>query len=143
MDAGDDMTRSGTYPTLSGGIDVLHPAPRVVELRVHGFCTRQALQRALDDAGCLLDLHPEIDTMVWDALAMTGHEPGNAALGVRWIAQWRERVRQAVLVNRTPSVSNLARAMLILVPFIRLQVVSRRDEVPVLPPGRVRDHSAA
>ncbi len=107
---------------------MLRSAPRVLEVRTHGYVSRSDFLRALDDAEALLAEHPDIDTMFWNTLQHEGHEPGNTNLGMVFHRRHSGRFqRAAILTHSAPmaALSNVGRALF---PDLAISVFSKRDE---------------
>ena len=61
-------------------------------------------------------------------LTTVGHDPGNTALGVRWINEFRDQVQRIAMLTRSQSLSTLAPIVKVMRPWLDVRVFSLRDE---------------
>lgn len=123
---------------------VRRPMAHVLETVTTGYSARHDITRALDEADALLAAHPEIDTLLWNAAAHEGHDPGNAAIALKWLSE-RRVFRRIAMVTTQPTMAALLNVARVMLPDVELEVFARReDALPWITraPGRARRTSA-
>ncbi len=132
--------RSATQAAMT----VRRPMAHVLETVTRGYSARHDITRALDEADALLAAHPEVDTLLWNAAAHEGHDPGNAAIALKWISDKRV-FRRIAMVTTQPSMAALVNVGRVMLPDAEVEVFARReDALPWITraPGRARRTSA-
>ncbi len=99
-----------------------------VELRYDQYTSRATAQRSFERAGELLRENSQVQAIVLCLLTTSGHDPGNTALGVRWVAEFREQVRRVAFVTRSQSMAVLGNIVKVMVPWVDVRVFTSREE---------------
>lgn len=120
---------SGIYSSDAlGTVGVSLVGSGVVELRYDQYTSRAMAQRSFERAGELLRENPSAQSILLCLLTTSGHDPGNTALGVRWVAEFREQIRRVALVTRSQSIAVLGNIVKVMVPWVEVRVFTSRED---------------
>jgi len=100
----------------------------VIEIRYDQYTSRATAMRSFERAAELLRENPGAHALLLSLLTTVGHDPGNTALGVRWINEFREQVQRVAMLTRSQSLSTLAPIVKVMRPWLDVRVFSLRDE---------------
>ncbi len=100
----------------------------VIEIRYDQYTSRATAMRSFERAGELLRENPGAHGLLLSMLTAVGHDPGNTALGVRWINEFRGQVQRAAMLTRSQSILTLAPIAKVMCPWLEVQVFAIRDE---------------
>lgn len=115
--------RNAAQPALS----VRRPLAHVIETVTRGYSTRHDITQALAEAENLIKAHPEIVGLLWNAAEHEGHDPGNAAIAVKWIAE-QTSLRRVAMVTTQPSMAALVNVGRVMTPGVEIEVFTRRED---------------
>lgn len=100
----------------------------VIEIRYDQYTSRAMAMRSFERAGELLRENPDAHAILLSMLNAVGHDPGNTALGLRWINEFREQVHRVAMLTRSQSLSTLAPIVKVMRPWLEVRVFALRDE---------------
>lgn len=112
---------------------VHHEAEQAVELSFRDHTTAPMLMQRLQVCDEILrDARLPVLTAIWEATEHTSHDPRTPAMAIRWLTAHRETLRNSILVTTKTSVARLASITQVMVPGLRVEVVSTLDEALTL-----------
>lgn len=110
-----------------GRVRVVLVAPTVVEITYEGFIDRAATEQGFAEADALLDANPGAHSLLWDTDGLTGYEPGNTAITMKWLARTAQ-VRRGATVTRSQAIASLVHVARVMVQGYEVQVFRTREE---------------
>ncbi len=111
-----------------GSVAVSAIATTVVEIAYDRFTSRATAMRSFEQVTELFAQQPALDAVVMNTLAATGHDPGNPAIGFRWAAEQRGRLRKVAIVTRSQGLLMLVGVAKAMVPWLEVRAFNTRDE---------------
>lgn len=111
-----------------GSVAISLVSATVLELRYEQYGSRATAMRGFERASELLREHPAVNAVVFDVLQHAGHDPGNTALGLRWISEFRDQIRRVAMVTRRHSMATLANVGKVMAPWLEVRVFPTTEE---------------
>jgi len=110
-----------------GSIRVALISPAVIEVVYDGFSSRAIYERSLAEVDALFDANPKTHCVLWNTVALTGYEPGNTALAMKWMAR-QIQLRRSAIVTRSQAMASLAHVTRVMVTGVEVQSFRLRAE---------------
>lgn len=104
----------------------------ILEFIYCGYISRAMCERSFERAEALLAEHPAVDSVIFNVLDSLGHDPGNSALGIRWVATHKDLFRRSVLLTRSHTIAALSNVSKVLLPWLDTRVATERAEALAL-----------
>lgn len=100
----------------------------VLEIKYDRYTSRATAMRSFERAAEMLRASPQVQGLILGLLSANGHDPGNTALGVRWVAEFRDQLRRVAFVTRSHSLANLGNVVRVMVPWIEVRAFTTTED---------------
>lgn len=100
----------------------------VVEIKYDRYTSRATAMHSFERASEILRASPQVQGLILGLLTTNGHDPGNTALGVRWVAEFRAQLRRVAFVTRSHSLANLGNVVRVMVPWIEVRAFTSTED---------------